>query len=149
MVEVESEMVRRRLTNVEIYPPMPREKLGDALAAGDVHLVTLRPRMPGLLVPSKIYGILAAGRPALYVGPEVGEVFDIVARGDCGMCVENGDAEGLAEAVRRLRKDRALADGMGPRARKLFDREFTMEGQTAKLLAALKNVVAEEGATGG
>ena len=43
--------------------PLPREKLGDALAAGDVHLVTLRPRIPGLLVPSKIYGILAAGRP--------------------------------------------------------------------------------------
>ncbi len=147
--EVESEVRSRGLTNVAFHPPVPRSGLGDALAAGDVHLVTLRPRMPGLLVPSKIYGILAAGRPTLYVGPNEGEVFDIVTRGDCGFFVENGDAGGLAEAIRRLRRDGVAAEGMRRRARELFDREFTMEGQTTKLLSALTNVVAEKGATGG
>jgi glycosyltransferase involved in cell wall biosynthesis len=146
--EVESEGRSRGLRNLEFHPPVPREKLGDALAAGDAHLVTLRPRMPGLLVPSKIYGILAAGRPSLYVGPKEGEVFDIVTRGDCGLCVENGDAEGLAEAVRRLRRDCASEDGMGRRARDLFDREFTMEGQTKKLLAALTDLMVDKRAAG-
>ena len=127
---------------MEFHPPVPREILGDALASGAVHLVTLRPGMPGLLVPSKIYGILAAGRPALYVGPKEGEVFDVVRQGDCGRCVENGNARGLAEEVLRLRRDAAAADGMGRRARELFEREFTMEGQTTKILAALTDLVA-------
>jgi colanic acid biosynthesis glycosyl transferase WcaI len=141
--EIDSEVLRRGLTNVEFHPPVSREKLGNALAAGDVHLVTLRPRMPGLLVPSKIYGILAASRPTLYVGPKEGEVFDIVTRGGCGLCVENGDAEGLADAVRRLRRDRTSAGEMGRCARQLFEREFTMEGQTKKLLAALTDLVTD------
>ena len=55
---------------------LARERLGLSLTAPDAHLVTLRSRMPGLLVPSKIYGILAAGRPTLYVGPTDGEIAD-------------------------------------------------------------------------
>jgi len=146
--EVESQLLSRGLTNVQFHAPVPRQKLCDALAAGDAHLVTLRPRMPGLLVPSKIYGILAAGRPTLYVGPKEGEVFDILTRGDCGLSVENGDAKGLAEAIRRLRRERATAEGMGRRAREMFEREFTMEGQTKKLLAALTDLVAEKESAG-
>ena len=68
--EVEREFARRGLTNVEFRPHVPRESLGDSLAAGDVHLVTMRDGIAGLVVPSKIYGILVAGVAPDGVGDE-------------------------------------------------------------------------------
>jgi glycosyltransferase involved in cell wall biosynthesis len=122
--EVEREARRRGLTNVEFRPYVAREDLGRSLTAGDLHLVTLRDGLPGLLVPSKIYGILAAGRPTLYVGPGEGEVADIIASGRCGTRVAAGDSSGLARAIERYAGDAALREEQGRRARELFDRRF-------------------------
>lgn len=122
--EVEREARRRGLDNVEFRPYVERERLGLSLTAGDLHLVTLREGMPGLLVPSKIYGVLAAGRPTLYVGPEAGEVADIIAAGRCGTRVAAGDVQGLAGAIERYARDAALREEEGRRARRLFEERF-------------------------
>jgi len=122
--EVEREVRRRGLTNVEFRPYVEREQLGLSLTAGDVHLLTLRDGMPGLLVPSKIYGILAAGRPTVYVGPETGEIADIIRAGRCGTRVAAGDARGLARAIERYARDAALREEEGRRARRLFEDRF-------------------------
>ncbi len=122
---VEQEVRRSGLSNVEFRPYVARERLGESLTAGDLHLVTLRPAAVGLLVPSKIYGILAAGRPTLYVGPPVGEVAEIVRGGQCGVCVDVGDARRLAAAVRAYRDDPGRARHEGGRARRLFEERFT------------------------
>jgi glycosyltransferase involved in cell wall biosynthesis len=115
----------RSLDNVVFRPYVQRARLGESLAAGDVHLITLREGMPGLLVPSKIYGILAAGRPTIYVGPEHGEIPDIIAAGRCGVRVANRDAEALVQAVLRYERDESLRILEGGRARELFERRFT------------------------
>ena len=52
----------------------PAALLSDSLAAADVHFVSLLPALEGLIVPSKVYGILAAGRPAVFVGDPAGDV---------------------------------------------------------------------------
>lgn len=57
-----------------VRPYQPRAALGESLAAADLHLITMRPGFAGLIVPSKIYGILAVGRPAVFVGPGDSEV---------------------------------------------------------------------------
>ena len=134
---VEREAARRGLTNVAFRPHVGRDELGQSLTAGDVHLVTLRDAAVGLVVPSKIYGVLAAGRPTLYVGPEAGEVGEIVRRGRCGVRVEIGDAPGLARAVRAyLQDERHLLDD-GRRARELFERDFTK----VRMLEAHRRVI--------
>jgi colanic acid biosynthesis glycosyl transferase WcaI len=135
--EVEEGVARRGLSNVEFHQPVPREGLGDLLAAGDVHIVMLRPGMPGLLVPSKLYGILAAGRPVVYVGPAEGEAWEIVSGSGCGTCLANGDATGLAEALRRYGRDSLLRAEEGGCARRAFESSFTKEGQTARIVASL------------
>jgi glycosyltransferase involved in cell wall biosynthesis len=131
----------RGLPNVEFRPYVARDLLGESLTAGDVHLVTLREAMPGLLVPSKIYGILAAGRPTLYVGPDRGEIFEILAQGECGLRVANGDAAGLAEAVRGYADEPERCREQGRRARELFERRFTKRECLARFMGIL-----EEGA---
>jgi glycosyltransferase involved in cell wall biosynthesis len=123
--ELQRNAHERSLANVSFRPYVKRALLGESLAAADVHLITLREGMPGLLVPSKIYGVLAAGRPTIYVGPGRGELSDIIAEGRCGARVANGDAEALVQAVLRYEQDRSLREQEGRRARELFERRFT------------------------
>ena len=125
---VEREVARRGLANVEFRPHVARESLGDCLCAGDVHLLTLLPGVEGLVVPSKVYGILAAGRPVLYVGPEAGEAADILREGACGARVAPGDAVGLADAIRLYLRDGERREADGRRARELFERRYTKRG---------------------
>jgi len=129
-----------RLKNVDIRRPVARDVLSDSLAAGDVHLITLRSGVAGLLVPSKIYGILAAGRPTLYVGPPDGEVFDILRSGRCGTCVGNGQTEALVAAIKAYRSDATLRADEGTRARGLFERQFTKGRAIAQFRAVLDSL---------
>ena len=135
--EIERGAAARGLSNVEFCPGVARPLLGDSLAAGDVHLVTLRPGMPGLLVPSKIYGILAAGRPAIYVGPSEGEVYDIVRSG-CGSAVASGDVDALIRAIASYRNDPERLTREGLAARTLFESRFTKAGQAQTFLRELQ-----------
>ena len=125
------------MQNVEFHDYVDRSRLGDTLASADVHLVTLRPEMVGLLVPSKIYGILAAARPTIYVGPQSGEIHDILRDGRCGVTVRNGDVDALVAAIRDYACDLRRRDDEGRNARAYFESRFTK----AKSLAALQRIV--------
>jgi glycosyltransferase involved in cell wall biosynthesis len=160
--EIERGVRERGLANVELRPYVARERLGESLTAGDVHLVSLRPSLAGMLVPSKIYGILAAGRPTLYVGPPVGEIADIIGAGACGTrvapgppvgeiadiigagaCgtrVAPGDARELADAVRGYLRDDARVKLEGRRARALFEERFTKERGLREFAALLRTI---------
>ena len=112
------------LPNVRLEPYAPRERLAESLSAADAHLVTLLPAVEGLVVPSKFYGILAVGRPVLYVGGRDGELARLVREHGCGIAVESGDADGLAAAIRALASDREKARAMGQRGRALYEERF-------------------------
>ncbi len=117
---VEDEVLRRRLTNVQFRPYQDRAVLSYSLGAGDVHLVSQRPEVEGYVFPSKLYGILAAGRPAVFIGDSQGEIGALVEREGIGVAVRQGDAAGLAEQLLRLAGDAALREAMGARARALL-----------------------------
>jgi glycosyltransferase involved in cell wall biosynthesis len=108
-------------------PYQPRERLADTLAAADVHLVSLQPCLEGFIVPSKIYGILAAGRPALFIGARDGAVGTLLDANGCGFTIEPGNPSQLARAARRLASDPALAAEMGRRAAELHQRRHTVD----------------------
>ena len=120
-----AEFVRlHSLTNVRLLPYQPRERLRYSLAAGHAHLVTLAPGLAGLSVPSKTYGILAAGRPILFIGDPASDVARLVSEHGCGHALATGDAEGLTRAIRELADDPARTARMGRDARSLFLRRF-------------------------
>jgi len=122
--EIEAEVRRLGLANVELRDPLPRDRLALGLAAGDLHLVTLRAEAAGLLVPSKIFGTLAAGRPTLYVGPALSEVAALVTGANCGVRIEPGDAAGLAAAIRAYADDPERRRADGARARRAHDERY-------------------------
>jgi len=87
------------MTHVHLLPPQPKDDLSGFLAAADIHLVSVRSGLEGLVVPSKAYAILAAGRPIIYVGGANSEIAKVIAETGCGMFVPNGDKSGLAKAI--------------------------------------------------
>jgi len=90
----------------------------------DVHLISLHPELEGLIVPSKFYGIAAAGRPAIYIGDPDGEIACIIKAADCGTVIEPGDDVGLVQAILRYRDDPALLMQHGANARTVFDQHY-------------------------
>jgi glycosyltransferase involved in cell wall biosynthesis len=122
---IEGEAGRLGLRNILMKPLQPRERLSDSLAASDVHLVSLLPDMEPYIVPSKFYGIAAAGRPTLFVGHRDGEIARTVARAGCGAAIEVGDGEGLKREILKMADSEPLRNAMGARARALFEAEFS------------------------
>jgi hypothetical protein len=94
-----------------------------ALAGADVHLVSLRADMSGLSVPSKIYGIMAAGRPILFIGPGNSEAAMVVREANCGYTIEPNQAVQATEMLLMYHRDRPLADQHGRAGRAYFDRQ--------------------------
>ena len=123
---LKAEAGRRGLVNVQFQPYQPRERLAQSLGACDAHLVTLRSGLEGLVVPSKFYGIIAAGRPVLFVGAADGEIAGLVHEGQCGQAFQVGDAQALAQCLRGLADGPARAREWGENARRLFDARFAM-----------------------
>jgi glycosyltransferase involved in cell wall biosynthesis len=120
------------LANVRFRPYQPRERLAQSLGACDAHLVTLRPELEGLVVPSKFYGILAAGRAVLFVGAPEGDLQRRVREAACGAVLATADAAGLAQQILRLAAEPVLAQRWGANARALFERRFSKPLATAE-----------------
>ncbi|MDX1584681.1 MAG: glycosyltransferase family 4 protein, partial [Thermoanaerobaculia bacterium] len=115
------------LENVILGPYQPRETLGAILATADVHLISLGPGYEGLVVPSKFYGIAAAGRPTLYVGLREGDVARLIERHDCGIVIKPGDSRQLTATILDLSCRAERARKMGANARDAWQRNWTKE----------------------
>ena len=114
----------RSLTNVIFHDYRPASGLSESLSAADVHLVSLRPEAESLVVPSKLYGILAAGRPAIYIGKENSEEAKMLSAARAGFGVPAGRADLLAGALTELAADLDRTRAMGLNARHVFDENF-------------------------
>jgi colanic acid biosynthesis glycosyl transferase WcaI len=134
MPALRARVAERGLTNFQFVPYQPRAALSDSLAAADVHLACLLPDLEGLIVPSKIYGIFAAGRPTVFIGDPDGEVACLLRNGSCGVSVPHGDGTRLAQELRDLSTDSDRAHAMGRRARLLFESRHTLDGAAEKWL---------------
>jgi glycosyltransferase involved in cell wall biosynthesis len=120
----------------------PAQLLSDSLAASDVHLVSLLPALEGLIVPSKVYGILAAGRPTVFIGDTDGDVARMLRNYDCGITIGVGDSEGLVRELQALRNNPARLESMGRNARELALRRHTSEHAVADWIEFLNGIAA-------
>jgi glycosyltransferase involved in cell wall biosynthesis len=120
LAEVRDAQEREGLTNVRLLGYFPRGQLHASLSVADVHLISMRREMTGLVVPGKLYGVMASGRPALFVGPDHCESADTIRAAGCGLTVRLGDPAGLVEALTRLADDPELRRQMGERGRTAF-----------------------------
>ena len=125
------------IATAEFCPYAKRSELGRSLAKGHLGLVTQIPKTVGAIVPSKTYGIMAAGRPVLYVGPQGTSTARVLERHGCGWRIEPGDATGMVGLLKRLEQDRGQVRDAGAQARHVFEKYYDRPIGVARILSIL------------
>jgi len=127
----------QRLDRVTFLPFQPRSRFSELMAAADVSLVTLNPASSPFSLPSKVFSIMASGRPILAVVPLESEVAQLVQGGDCGVCVSPGQSQILATTILEMKCDRDRLSRLGHNGRVLLESRFSRQQcvhQTEELL---------------
>ena len=108
--------------NVRFLPFRPASEIPHVMAAGDLHIITVKRGLEGVVVPSKLFSTLAAGRPVLVVAPSECDASRIVRESGCGITADPDDPNSVAAGIRELRDNpRRLAE-MGRRARETSEK---------------------------
>ncbi len=133
------------LRNVTFMTYRPRAELAQSLSAADLHLIPLSAGTAGCLVPSKVYGILAAGRPFVAIMEEQAEVARIARDNSVGFVGKPGDDAALARIISEAVRNPAALEAMGRRARQLARERYDRKIATARFAEMLEAVARERG----
>ena len=125
------------IDTAEFRPYTKRCDLSTNLAEGHVGLVTQIPETMGAIVPSKIYGIMAAGRPILFIGPRGSTPARIIEQHGCGWRINPGDSDSLVRLLQQLEENRDLLREAGLRARDAFEKHYEKSVGVARMLSIL------------
>ena len=129
--------------NVEFSGYRPRHELAGAFGACHIGLVTQKPATLGSVVPSKTYGLMAAGRPILYIGPREATPARIIERFRCGWQVDPGDAATLIALLEHLAANGGLIREAGARGREAFLQHYDLPIGVARICTILGVPVAQ------
>lgn len=123
--EVEAMIQLYQPANMLCLPYQPLNEIKYSLSAADVHFVTLGDKMAGVIHPCKVYGVMAAARPFIYVGPKPSHITHLLERAPSGWFIEGGDVEGLVSLVSELSSfDSTNLRQMGLSGKNLLEREY-------------------------
>lgn len=123
----------KQLPNLLLLPLQPFERLGYLLGLADMHLLPQSPEAEDLVLPSKLTGMLASGRPVIATCRAGTEIATVVSQ--CGLVVPPGDSTALAAAIERLvdgGTERAL---LGQKARLYAEKNLAKEAVLARMLS--------------
>lgn len=130
--EVETFKKAHNLDNVLLLPYQDKRDLRFSLNAADVALTSLKGELEGLIMPSKIYGIMASGRPVIHIGNPDGAIGRIIKAAQCGFSLGEGDVKSLEEIIIKLYNDEQLRKELGNNARHYFLKNFDRKIATAR-----------------
>ncbi len=125
------------ISSVTLRPYVPRVDLTDTLGSGDIGLVTQRDDCCGSVVPSKVYGLMAAGRPILFIGPAFATPARIVREHACGWHIPVGDSLALIRLLQHLADRPEEIRAAGRNARQALETFYDRSIGTQRLTAVL------------
>ena len=143
--EIRDFVERRKLGNVRFFDYAAKAELKYSLSAATVSLVTENPRVVGLVVPSKTYGIMASGRPLVFVGSPDSDVATLIRRHECGVIVTDLEGIELADRLRELRSAPDRVAAMGARAREAAENAHDRQHAVEKWAATLRRISGKKG----
>jgi colanic acid biosynthesis glycosyl transferase WcaI len=150
LAEVKATQEAEGLANIRFLKYFPREMLHASLSLADVHLISMRSEMTGIVVPGKLYGAMASARPTVFVGPAHCESADTIRQASCGATIRLGDVDRLVETLEHYAGDPEAARIDGEKGREAFLDRHEREGccaQWASLVSDLVTVPAPHRAT--
>ena len=129
------------LQNAAYLDYFPRDQIRHSLPLADVHVITLRPEMCGIAVPSKLFGAMATARPIVMVGPRSSEVARIIEESECGFVIDpetETDPTGqFIRILQRLQEDPGYARNLGRAGREAFVSNYAEDRAFARWTALL------------
>ncbi|MDE1175576.1 MAG: glycosyltransferase [Edaphobacter sp.] len=128
---------REGITSIEMLPYVKRNELSSSLSWGDIGLVTQRDQCCGSIVPSKVYGLMAAGRPILFIGPAAATPACIIRRFKCGWHVACGDVDKLTQLLMHLSDHRDEVLQAGIQGRQALLENFDLHLGTSRIASLL------------
>jgi len=131
----------RGLDNVTVLPYQPRENLEVSLNACDLAVVAFVRQMVGVSVPSRMYNIMAAGKPILAVADAASELALVVAEEQVGWVVAPGDGASIAAAIRTAKADPMGLAAAGTRARAASEGRYAYDRVVDSYRAAIADVL--------
>jgi colanic acid biosynthesis glycosyl transferase WcaI len=140
-VRLEERGRREGLTNLRFIDYQSQQHLRFSLSAGDIHLVSLRTDMEGLSVPSKVYSIMAVGRPVIFIGPEGSEAGAVVRDAGCGLVFTPDESESAASAIRDLARDPEQRERLGTAGRRYFEAVLDKQRAIERFQTVLQTVM--------
>lgn len=128
-----------KMQNVIWLPLQPVERLNDLLNLADVHLLPQRGDVADLVMPSRLLGMLASGRPVLATASAATQVGEVVAQ--CGVLSPVGDAPAFVQALQKLIGDSALRKELGAAGRVIAEKRFSKEAVLRQFECELTEVL--------
>jgi glycosyltransferase involved in cell wall biosynthesis len=136
-VRLKQRFASRVSRNIRFLPYASQEMINQHFSDADIGLVTQLPACLGTVVPSKVYTLLAAGRPVLFVGPQQATPALLIERTGCGWQINPGDSETLIQLLERLTAARREIATRGRRAREIFEETYDVAHGVARIAVAL------------
>jgi colanic acid biosynthesis glycosyl transferase WcaI len=130
----------KNYNNVLTHPFYPRERQSDVHTACDISVISFIPGMTGISVPSRMYNIMAAGKPILAITDEESELAMVVREENIGWVVTSFQAHDVVRTIMQAKENAALLIEMGKRARKAAEEKYSFE----KLSALYRNIFMKE-----
>ena len=132
------EAAAANIPNVRFLPFFPADKVSSVLAAADAHIITVKRGLEGVVVPSKMYGILAAGKPIVAVAPQECDVASLGETKGFAVSADPDDPAAFAQLVRQLSQNPAKLKEMA-RSALAAAPEYERSSELQKLVKILEN----------
>jgi colanic acid biosynthesis glycosyl transferase WcaI len=135
------ELLAAGLGNMRWLPLQPMSRLNELLNLADVHLLPQRARAADLVMPSKLTGMLASGKPVLATALPGTELAQVGA--EAGLVVPPEDLKAFVKALLQFRADAALCAKMGAQARRYAEKHFALDAVLGRFEATMQKCVDE------
>lgn len=138
--ELERYVNENGINNITFLPYQPKDKIVYSLNAADVHLVTNQKGIKGVSVPSKIYGVMAVGKPVLGILEKGSEAEMLVTNSGCGFTVEPQKYKEIEEKIKFIYENRNMLKEMGLKGRKYLEENLAMQKSINSYRDVLHNI---------
>ncbi len=129
-------------TNIHFAPFAPPDRLSVRLSAPDVHVVSLRSEWSGMVVPSKFFGALAAGRPVLFEGSETSDIAKWIKEYGVGWVLKSDNLDSVAKELIRFSKDQKQKTAIFKHCHSVYQTHFSKKSIVGKWNLELKSLIA-------
>ncbi|NFO47812.1 glycosyltransferase family 4 protein [Clostridium botulinum] len=125
--KIENYAIDNNIKNIKFISYQPKENLNYSLNSADIHWVVNAKGIKGISVPSKLYGVMASGKPVLGVLDKGSEARLILEDAECGICSEPGDYDDIYRKIKYVLNNKKIISSMGKNGRRYLENNLSKE----------------------